>query len=377
MNSRCRKVTVCRAFTGAALLLAAAVFAAGAASTAERPGHPHQPRRQPRADDPRRRPQGRPASSFTPRPSSTRPSARWPQAFMKKYPFVKMTFWRGDTEEIIAKVSAEMRANNLVADVFEGSGGGEIAVEAGFTQPFRSPDVPATTRKSISIPRAIWTPDAAIHYFSIAYNTRQVPADKVPKTYADLLNPQWKGKMAWPNARATGTLSVHDQPCGSPGARREARWLISSKLSEQKIINFASGSARTLVDRVIAGEYPIAINIYAHHPLISAGQGRAGQFAAHGTGAEHVGLAHSAQGRSQASARCHAALRFHPEPREGQEIMAKAEYFPVRSDVPPQGRAGVRHSRAGRRAGALRQLGSAQRVHRKLGEDLRRAVPVR
>ena len=36
---------------------------------------------------------------------------------MKKYPFVKMSFWRGDTEEIIAKVSAEMRANNLVADL--------------------------------------------------------------------------------------------------------------------------------------------------------------------------------------------------------------------------------------------------------------------
>ena len=33
-------------------------------------------------------------------------------AFMKKYPFVKMTFWRGDTEEIIDKLSAEERAHN-------------------------------------------------------------------------------------------------------------------------------------------------------------------------------------------------------------------------------------------------------------------------
>src|SRR6516225_8051296 len=38
-------------------------------------------------------------------------------AFMKAYPFVKMTFWRGDSEEIIAKLSAEARAKNLVADV--------------------------------------------------------------------------------------------------------------------------------------------------------------------------------------------------------------------------------------------------------------------
>ena len=32
------------------------------------------------------------------------------EAFMKNYPFVKMTFWRGDTEEIVAKLSAEARA---------------------------------------------------------------------------------------------------------------------------------------------------------------------------------------------------------------------------------------------------------------------------
>ncbi|MEA2907586.1 MAG: iron(III) transport system substrate-binding protein, partial [Alphaproteobacteria bacterium] len=59
--------------------------------------------------------------------------------FMKKYPFLKMTYYRADSEELLAKLSAEMRANSVVADVFEGSGGGEIAVEAGFTQAFHTP----------------------------------------------------------------------------------------------------------------------------------------------------------------------------------------------------------------------------------------------
>ena len=44
------------------------------------------------------------------------------EAFMKTYPFVKMTFWRGDTEEIVAKLLAEARAGNVVADVAEGTG---------------------------------------------------------------------------------------------------------------------------------------------------------------------------------------------------------------------------------------------------------------
>src|SRR5215475_6322997 len=59
--------------------------------------------------------------------------------FMRKYPFIKMTYYRADSEELLAKLSAETRANNVIADVFESSGGGEIAVEAGFTQPFYSP----------------------------------------------------------------------------------------------------------------------------------------------------------------------------------------------------------------------------------------------
>ena len=32
-------------------------------------------------------------------------------------------------------------------------------------------------------------------------------------------------------------------------------------------------TARTLVDRVVAGEYAIALNIFAHHPLISKAKG--------------------------------------------------------------------------------------------------------
>src|SRR3954464_7130379 len=61
------------------------------------------------------------------------------EAFMKKYPFVKVTYWRADTEEIISKLSAEVRAKNVVADLVEGTGVGELAVESGLTVPFSTP----------------------------------------------------------------------------------------------------------------------------------------------------------------------------------------------------------------------------------------------
>jgi iron(III) transport system substrate-binding protein len=248
--------------------------------------------------------------------------------FMKKYPFIKMTYYRADSEELLAKLSAETRANNVVADLFEGSGGGEIAVEAGFTQAFYSPMLDAYPKMYLD-PKRHLAP-TRLSYFSIAYNTRQVPADKVPKSYADLIEPQWKGRMAWPYANTGRYLFLINLRLawGEERARDYFR-----KLAEQKIINFASGSARTLVDRVIAGEYPIAINIYAHHPLISSGKGApvSSQLmdpvpSAAGTLAVLKGAKHP-----------HAAMLLADFilSKEGQQIMAQAQYFPVHPEVEP------------------------------------------
>src|SRR5499427_1341225 len=88
------------------------------------------------------------------------------EAFMKTYPFVKMSFWRGDTEEIIAKLSAEARARNVVADVAEGTGVGELAVQAGLAQPYYTPMVEALPERYRD-PRNLWT-STRISYFGVA-----------------------------------------------------------------------------------------------------------------------------------------------------------------------------------------------------------------
>jgi iron(III) transport system substrate-binding protein len=261
--------------------------------------------------------------------------------FMKKYPFIKMTYYRADSEELLAKLSAETRANNVVADIFEGSGGGEIAVEAGFTQAFYSPEL-ASYPKIYLDPKGHLAP-TRLSYFSIAYNTKQVPADKAPKTYEDLTDPQWQSKMAWPYANTGRYLFMINLRLAWGEERAMAYF---RKLSTQKIINFASGSARTLVDRVIAGEYPIALNIYAHHPLISAGKGAP-------VNAQLMDPVPSASGSLtvlKGAKHPHAAMLLTDFilSREGQEIMAKAEYFPVHPDVEaaPQ-LAGIVPKRAG------------------------------
>jgi iron(III) transport system substrate-binding protein len=248
-------------------------------------------------------------------------------AFAKKYPFVKMTYLRADSEELLPRISAEARAGHVVADLLEGSGGGEVAVEAGLTQTFYSPilaEYPDVYRD----PKDHLAP-TRLSYFGIATNTKQVTADKVPKTYEDLLDPQWKGRMAWPYATTGRYLFLINLRLAWGEDRAMAYF---KKLSEQKIINFASGSARTLVDRVIAGEYPIALNIYAHHPLISAAKGAP-------VNARLLDPVPSAAGTISVikdAPHPHAAMLLLDFilSRDGQKILSDAEYFPANPNVP-------------------------------------------
>jgi iron(III) transport system substrate-binding protein len=251
-------------------------------------------------------------------------------AFAKKYPFVKMTFWRGDTEAIIDKLAAEQRANNVVADVVEGTGVGDLAVDAGLTQPYYTPMVEAMPERYHD-PRGRWT-YTRISYFSIAYNTKLVPPDQVPKSYDALLDTRWQGKLAWRIGTASGTPLFITTIRLSRGEEKAAEYF--HKLATQKMINFGSGSARTLVDRVIAGEFPIALNIFAHHPLISKAKGAPVDSqlmdpvpSTAGTMVIPKGLRHP-----------HAAMLLVDFilSREGQQILADADYFPARSDIAPK-----------------------------------------
>ena len=87
------------------------------------------------------------------------------------------------------------------------------------------------------------------------------------------------------------------------------------------------------MDRVIAGEYAIALQIFAHHPLISAGKGAP-------VTSQLLPPVASAPGTlviPKGSRHPHAALLLVDFllSKEGQEILAAAQYLPVRPDVQP------------------------------------------
>jgi ABC-type Fe3+ transport system substrate-binding protein len=250
-------------------------------------------------------------------------------AFQKKCPFIKINYWRGDSDDIENKLSAEMRAGNPVGDVVESTGIGELAVRAGLAQPIWSPQL-ADIPEKMHDPHRLWVP-TRVSYFSIAYNTRLVAADSAPRSYQNLLDEKWKGRMAWPLLSAIGAPLFVTNLRLAWGEDKAMAYFRS--LRTQNIVNFGAGNPRTLVDRVIAGEYAIALQIFAHHPLISAGKGAPVTARL----LPPVASASATLVIPKGSRHPHAAalLMDFLLSKEGQQILAAAEYLPVRSDVEP------------------------------------------
>ena len=191
------------------------------------------------------------------------------EAFEKKYPFIKTRYWRGDSNQVVVKVHAEIKANALVADVVEGSGMPGSIGGSKIVLPFYSPLFEALSKEDIA-PDRTWAA-TRFRYIGLGYNTKLIAKDEAPKNYDDLLDPKWKGKMAWHvGSDASGALVTITTLLATWGEQKTDAYV--AKLARQDITPL-SVSNRQVVDQVILGEYRIGVGISAHHPIISAGRG--------------------------------------------------------------------------------------------------------
>jgi len=249
--------------------------------------------------------------------------------FTKKYPFIKMEYWRGSSRKIAQKVLAEIRADSLVAGVLEGSGLSQIMIKAKAVAKFSTPSIDGVP-KQFRDPSGLSVP-SRFSYFGTAYNTKIVPVGSQPKTYQDLLDSKWKGKIAWRIGSETGAPLFITNIRHALGEKKATAYF--EKLSAQGVVNFR-GSARTLVNRVVQGEYPLAIQIFAHHPVISAKKGAP-------VAVQMMNPVPSVNGSimvPKGSKHPHAAMLFIDFylSAEGQNVLKKARYFPVVASIQPR-----------------------------------------
>ena len=178
-------------------------------------------------------------------------------AFHKKYPFIAVQLYRGDSNQVAQKMIQEYRARSYRADVVDGSGTSTLLRKAGFVQRFTSPEL-ASFPSQFKDPDGYWGTEL-LYYMVLAYNTKLIPPGQAPKTYQDLLDPKWKGKMAWSTSSGSGAPTFVGNILTSMGQDKGTAYL--KQLAGQGIHNINS-SGRSVLDQVVAGQFPIALQVF-------------------------------------------------------------------------------------------------------------------
>jgi ABC-type Fe3+ transport system substrate-binding protein len=189
-------------------------------------------------------------------------------AFQKRYG-IRVSFIRADSIELAVRMVNEAQAGRVQADVFDGTSTAPPVKKAGLALKWL-PDRTRAWPQEYRDPEEYWVA-TNVYVHSPAYNTNLVPKGSEPRTYQDLLDPKWKGKMAWAiHATSSGALGFIGTVLAEMGEAQGKAYLRA--LARQDIIQLG-GSARTVVDQSIAGEYPVVLQIFNHQPVISARRG--------------------------------------------------------------------------------------------------------
>jgi iron(III) transport system substrate-binding protein len=116
--------------------------------------------------------------------------------FSKRFPGVKISIIAVSSTQLYPRVIAESRAGSLTVDMdVDDPQAVKLLIERGLIQslnPAQLTDKPE--RLSFMFDNKL--PVARHQITHLAYNTNLVPKADLPKTYEDLLNPKWKGKLS-------------------------------------------------------------------------------------------------------------------------------------------------------------------------------------
>ena len=155
-------------------------------------------------------------------------------AFAAKYG-IKAQHWRGSSEDIRNRTTREYAAGRYEADVAETAGTDmEAMVREQLLQKFVTP-VSKELIPQATLPHGQWIA-TRLSVFAGAYNTNIFKPADAPKTYEDLLNPRFKGKLGIEAEDANWFMSV-------VGPMGEAKGL---KLFQDIVAPTACRSARAI-----------------------------------------------------------------------------------------------------------------------------------
>src|SRR3954447_18854768 len=160
------------------------------------------------------------------------------KAFEAAYPGISVQIERSGSERLFQQIDQEFASNIHAADIINSSDASHFITwkKNNWLAPFVPEDVAKYFAEGFRDPDGM-SATSRIYLSSIAYNTNLVKPEDAPKSYADLLDPKWAGKMVKGHPAYSGTIMT-----ATFQLVRELGWGYLEKLSKQRVMQVQSST---------------------------------------------------------------------------------------------------------------------------------------
>ncbi len=180
------------------------------------------------------------------------------QKFKQRYG-ITVEYLSGRSREVRERVKTEVRTGRQTADIAQaGATTLPAIIQDGNIEHWLPPSIKFVRPdilKAMNIPALPIVP-VTVNLRGIIVNTRLVPSGEEPRSFRDLADPKWRGKILLDDPRSAGagnslfvSILVH------PDLGEE----FHRKLAQNKPVFLGSGGHRQIVKRVAQGEYPLGL----------------------------------------------------------------------------------------------------------------------
>lgn len=174
-------------------------------------------------------------------------------AFEAKYG-IRINMWRAASDKIVQRVLAEARSGRHEVDIVETNAPPlESLHREGLLQAVRSPVHAGLIDAALPAHRE-WA-GSRLNVFVQAYNTQAIPREALPRAWADLADPRWKGKLGIEAADEDWFAALLGALGEAEGTRLFRDIVAKNGMSVRK-------GHTLLTNLVSSGEVPLALTVY-------------------------------------------------------------------------------------------------------------------
>src|SRR6266545_636297 len=160
------------------------------------------------------------------------------KAFEAAFPGIQIQIERSGSERLFQRIAQEFSSDIHAADVINSSDAAHFIPwkKSGWLMPFVSEDIAKYFPEQYRDPDGMFAV-SRIWLSSIAINTSLVKPEDAPKSFANLLDPKWAGKMVKGHPAYSGTIMT-----ATYQVIRELGWDYLEKLSKQRVMQVQSST---------------------------------------------------------------------------------------------------------------------------------------